>query len=430
MTKLLGSGSYGCVINKSITKKPYISNYVADVTHKEFILNEKKNKHISKIFANKEDYCEELVIITKILHTYHKIFNSITLFKELSTPPKRFSSYSLVNLNTNQYNEKKDIVLNKLKFFFNENHKKDIDIKKGSIANCLIDKFNFDYHINNVEIFEIVYNYDGIALDKIEINDTEFIKSFIILCKSLETFHQLKFVHRDIKPENILYNSENNKLSLIDFGLSIPSNVVYSDKEEWFIRSSYYISPPEFGIINTNKYGNIDNLRLLFKHNELFDSIIQEIIKDYDDFFDKYKNIDNINDIPENIKQDAYKGDIYSLGITLLILCIANNIKITHPDKELIKNKIFKIIKNMMKTNPLERYNLHNVVNDFLELQSNYISDTDKDTDVLTNISCDQDIETITKSLSNLNIKGGKNKIKKKPPKKIKKPIKKNYLHL
>ena len=31
MIKLLGSGSYGCVINKSLKNKPYSYNYVGDI---------------------------------------------------------------------------------------------------------------------------------------------------------------------------------------------------------------------------------------------------------------------------------------------------------------------------------------------------------------------------------------------------------------
>ena len=44
MIKLLGSGGYGCVINKSIKNKPYSSNYVGDITKKEFKNDEKKKK--------------------------------------------------------------------------------------------------------------------------------------------------------------------------------------------------------------------------------------------------------------------------------------------------------------------------------------------------------------------------------------------------
>lgn len=48
MIKLLGSGGYGCVINKSIKNKPYSSNYVGDITKKEFKNDEKKKNIYQK----------------------------------------------------------------------------------------------------------------------------------------------------------------------------------------------------------------------------------------------------------------------------------------------------------------------------------------------------------------------------------------------
>ena len=41
-----------------------------------------------KIFADKEDYCKELVIITTILYKYHEKFNNITLFLDAYGNPK------------------------------------------------------------------------------------------------------------------------------------------------------------------------------------------------------------------------------------------------------------------------------------------------------------------------------------------------------
>ena len=256
MIKLLGSGGYGCVINKSIKNKPYSSNYVGDITKKEFKNDEKKNKHISKIFANTEAYCEELIIITKILYKYHKIFNSIQLFRELSLPPKKCSSYLLIsNMENYQDYEKKNIVFSKLSNFFKEKKTLEVEEKKQTIAECLIEKFDKDS--KHMKLHEIIYDYGGIALDDIVINDYDFIKALIILCKSLQTLHQLGFVHRDIKPGNILYNNDNNKLSLIDFGVCIPYNEVYSTKEQWWVESEYFISPPEYNLIDKeNRYKN------------------------------------------------------------------------------------------------------------------------------------------------------------------------------
>ena len=419
MIKLLGSGGYGCVINKSIKNKSYISNYVGDVTKNKFKNDEKKNKHISKIFADTEAYCEELIIITKILYKYHKIFNSIQLFNELSLPPKKCSSYLLFsNINNYQDNEKKNLVLSKLRKFFKENEKnlETHDEKKETISECLIDKFNKD--IKDIKIHEIIYDYGGIQLDNIDINDYDFIKALIILCKSLQTLHQLGFVHRDIKPPNILYNNDNNKLSLIDFGVCIPLNEVYTNEQKWWVESEYFISPPEYTLIDKyNKYKNLNIVHTLYKNDDFYIKKKNE----YDVFFNKFNNINNIEDIPEEIKKIAYKGDIYSLGITLLLLYNNNNIKITHDNKELIMQKMSSLINNMIITDPFDRYDLTNVINDLFELEKLYIYEIELNK--YNDITCNDDIKNITNILSLLKVKGG-GKIKSR---KTKKTIKKLY---
>lgn len=308
---------------------------------------------------------------------------------------------------------KKKKVLDTLQKFFNEKPKKIIDSNKNdSISQCLINKF--DNNIHNVELYELVYNFDGIPLTDIKINDYDFINAFIIFCKSLETFHQLQFIHRDIKGDNILYNDTNNKLSLIDFGLSIRADELYSDKEKWYIESDYFISPPEFRILNSNKYGNLEELNSIYKNERFYN----KKKKEYDEFFNNYHNV---YDIPDNIKNNSHKGDIYALGLTFLLLYSDNNIVITHNDKNLINNMILNLIENMIKTNPLERYNLYDVIIDLFAIQKYYKFD-DSNNFI---ISCDKDIAGITKTLSTLTIKGGKYTLKKKKIKKIKKPIKK-----
>jgi len=408
MIKLLGSGSYGCVINKSIKNKPYSHNYVGDINKKEFKTNEKTNKYISKIFANTEAYCEELVILTKILFKYHKYFNSIELFNHLSLTPKKCSSFLIAtNMSKYETNEKKNIVMNKLNKFFKQNE---------TISECIINKFDKDS--DTFKIHEIIYENGGTPLHEIQMNDHDFIKSFIILCKSLQTLHEVEFIHRDIKPMNILYNPDNNKLSLIDFGVCIPSNEVYDIKEKWWIESPYFISPPEYCLIDKdNKYKNLDIIYNYFYKNDEF--YIKKK-KEYDEFFNLYNNINTIDDIPDKIKKVAYKSDIYSLGITLLLTYLNDNIKITHPNNELIKSKILDLIYKMTTTNPFDRFSLYDVVNYLFDLEKLYISDIE----LLKydSIKCDEDIVNITNTLSNLKQTGGA-KIKLKKYKKYKKNI-------
>ena len=332
-------------------------------------------------------------------------------------PPKKCSSFLLIsNIDNYQNNEKRQLISNKLSNFFKEKNFQSYDDRKNTITECLIDKFDNDS--KHLKLHEIIYDYGGTEVGDIEINDYDFIKALIKMCKSLQTLHQLGFVHRDIKAGNILYNNDNNKLSLIDFGVCVPFNEVYSTKEKWWIESEYFISPPEYNLIDKkHRYKNLDIIyNSFYKQHDFY---IKKK-KEYDIFLNKYSNINYIEDIPEEIIKIAYKGDIYSLGITLLFLYNDNNIKITHQNKELIMQKISDLINNMIITDPFDRYDLTNVVNDLLEIEQLYISEIDSNK--YNDISCNEDIENITNTLSLLKIKSG-GKIKTKKTKKSKKNL-------
>ena len=212
-------------------------------------------------------------------------------------------------MNKYETSKKRDIVMNKLNKFFKQKNYNEYK-EKETISECIINKFDKDS--DTFKIHEIIYENGGTQLDEIQINDHDFIKAFIMLCKSLQTLHELQFIHRDIKPMNILYNHDNNKLSLIDFGMCIPSKEVYDIKEKWWIDSAYFISPPEYCLIDKdNKYKNLD---IIYNHFYKDDEFYIKKKKEYDEFFNLYNNINTLDDIPDKIKKVAYKGDIYSLG--------------------------------------------------------------------------------------------------------------------
>ena len=51
--------------------------------------------------------------------------------------------------------------------------------------------------------------------------ELEEVKLYIAnLLSALEHIHKLGIIHRDIKPSNFLYDRENKKFSLVDFGLA------------------------------------------------------------------------------------------------------------------------------------------------------------------------------------------------------------------
>ncbi len=48
----------------------------------------------------------------------------------------------------------------------------------------------------------------------------EFLKIAIGLCNAITEIHSQKIIHKDISPGNVLVNRANNKVTLIDFGIS------------------------------------------------------------------------------------------------------------------------------------------------------------------------------------------------------------------
>lgn len=388
---LLGSGSYGCVTNKSIKKKALKLNYISDTDKKSFDLDEKNGKHIAKFFIDTKSYCEELLIINLILNKYYQVFGTVNVFNELSVLPKRCATYTIKDNNDTIKKEH----INKL---FNNNQ----------VTSCLYDIITYDSDY----IHEIVYNDGGQQLGKVVLTDYELVKSLIVFCKSLETFHELNFVHRDIKDDNILY--KDGKLSLIDYGLSVEARNVYSDIEEWFVGGAYFLHPPEYAIYNkTNMFRNLDLFHLEYK-NEHFYNVKK---KEYEKFLSKYENVTNINNMPKELKDIAYQGDVYSLGTVLLFIYLKfNNIKITYHDKDLIDNKFKTLITNMIITDPFERYTIKQVINDLLEISSYFHTNTNNVN--LNKTECLNNITSITENLSKLKTqKGGKYKVKKKAKK-------------
>jgi Nif-specific regulatory protein len=87
-------------------------------------------------------------------------------------------------------------------------------------------------HPNIVRVFDYDINEDGRAYFTLEfisgkpINRcfNEFTEDFVVaiiqIINSLGTFHNKGFIHSDLKPEHILYNRNEKKVTLIDFGFA------------------------------------------------------------------------------------------------------------------------------------------------------------------------------------------------------------------
>jgi len=357
MSKYIGKGTYGCIINPSIKCDGIFGN----------------TDEISKFFYFEKDYLIEKDlqdIIEKI-----DINNNYTI--------KRIDNCKIKLTN---------------------------DIKKN------IYNFNKCNIITN-NIYQITYEYGGIDLYKIFTNNLDemlridlnfFLKKFLNIFEGICNLDSNNYVHFDLRLDNILFNFKKNKFVIIDFGLMKEKNKLYDYK---FIKSftnnpypfypneinilnlilnGYFKNPINDKILNSKLYSSYIEAKIIYllkkyskkniyfkkyikKFQDIYDYINNDIknnfkttLKLFDNFFEdflKYNTTShekieiNINNDLKNICNDIKsKVDVYMLGLVLLELLIYifkyldNNITIKK-----IPIEIFDLIFEMISINPCNR---------------------------------------------------------------------------
>ncbi len=347
---LVGEGSYGCVI------RPFIrcNGTTGD------------DKYISKFFFRKSSYLKEL-----------KIQNRVS---EIGFDEKGFTIKMLKNCKLNL--EKKP------------------EVKKISRNSC---------GIYDKEVFQIVYEFGGTDLKELFKKDEtkskmrrtnlhKLLQKFMNIFEGLCELDKLNLVHFDIRPDSILYDTENDKFYIIDFGLMKNKDDIYS---KYYIKSFYKEPhksyPNEFNIlgffneeynsskidserINSKVFLNsleikLFNIGFFNSHQDHIEKIME--IKNYirDDLTTNFeetleilkkdfkKNMTDIalNEFVRNICNDIKnKIDVYMLGLVLyeFLINIIKNI----PDNSTISKiplEIYDLIKDMININPCKRITIH-----------------------------------------------------------------------
>ena len=311
MTEFINKGYYGCVF------RPYLKS------DKRF---KKTDNYVGKVFIKEKHMQEEL--------------KSVELTEKIDPS----NVFTVKFIGKSKVKEVKDKKLLK------------------TISEC--DLFNKPEDIKGCH--QLVYEYGGVDFKDLEnVNIFEILPLWVNIFKGITLLEKSKLVHQDIKPDNLLYNHNQHKINMIDFGLLQRFGEIY-EKQEWSRNNFDYVYyPPEYKISYGLLYTRRKKLRTFnitrnFKtHKKLLKFLNKEY--NYVGLIDEYernlrkKNIEDKSpdEIRKHFTKYASKVDIYSMGITLLEILYDNDVKLKNkPLDNDFKDFIFHII----HPDPSKRY--------------------------------------------------------------------------
>jgi serine/threonine protein kinase len=149
--------------------------------------------------------------------------------------------------------------------------------------------------------FQIILENGGVKVNHAPSMSYEiFLKSMVQFVKGLVIMQGNDIVHCDIKPGNVLIS--NNKLNLIDFGLSENSDKIYVASRIGILNHEYRYYPPEFKIA-----------ALMLRHKQQLDN-------DYSKFEKIVNNMENVAEkvgmfSEHHVAEDDNLATIYRNGI-------------------------------------------------------------------------------------------------------------------
>ena len=246
---------------------------------------------------------------------------------------------------------------------------------KQTRPNDNINKCNkYAKHIPITE--QLIYKNGGIDLNHF-INNFELLKNtlfiddliplFYNLLKGLKTLNEKQLAHCDIKPPNMLYDYDESKFYIIDFGLTTPYNKISSFSNYNMLNHVYPYYPPEFKIyvqLIIHKNTNVNT-------SDILENYSRYLPRGFFDFMSKYI------DIPLKLKQFAVKCqknkevfkykfnteyvskiDVFSLGMTFVEIFYRLSIKsqLQLKDKTFFDNFMKLVIVPMINMDADQRY--------------------------------------------------------------------------
>lgn len=214
--------------------------------------------------------------------------------------------------------------------------------------------------------YQIVYKNGGVSLvntwrnsvkERLYIEDVlEPLRSIFV---GLVELGRRKQVHQDIKPDNLLYDADNQRFNIIDFGIMEHFDKVYTDSNSGILDFDYLYYPPEMKLWVMRR----QQISLSFdKFMEYFGRNFYSGSVDLHEFVQRYQyNVKNLKDFyydtqlsHANMKGFVHKIDVYGLGIVLYIALQNFAAKRMFRNRE-IMNRLYTLVGMMTCFDPRRR---------------------------------------------------------------------------
>ncbi|CAD8139080.1 unnamed protein product [Paramecium pentaurelia] len=236
----------------------------------------------------------------------------------------------------------------------NQMSEKELEITKWLQKNHHKNIVNIlDFSIQDQKVFILMECCEQNLYEKInnKLLDQKELRYFMIsIARGLQFLHSHQIIHRDLKPENILIQTltdkNNEQLTQIiykiaDFGLSLQQQQAQTK----YIGTCYYMAPELINDINQPYDHKVDIWSL--------GTIVYELIKGKT-LFEGF----TIQQIYEKIKNSN----------------MAENQKLLNEKLSIIEDEcFFELVTNMLKYNPVERYDIYQVINKLSNKDENII---------------------------------------------------------
>ena len=165
---------------------------------------------------------------------------------------------------------------------------------KAAVSKCKISRVSKTRDIRHLSQLLIddggvdLYEFSNHIYDKLSLHDQHiFMTSILQLFKGLKFFADNNIIHQDIKSMNIVYNVVTGKMRYIDFGLVVSKTKFIEDskKNNYHFAQSWAYYPPEFSCANKSVFENRQKcMSLKTNYNRNHEYFIQDLANSFDSY--------------------------------------------------------------------------------------------------------------------------------------------------